>query len=181
MVALKHERSSGHLPVLIQRGAGGAVQLDVFLHELAVVSHPLEPRVGRLPARGVESRRGELDIKSLPLAGRKAGVDSRRVAFDVHTGRVSGEYRHVITGLPEGGNHWSRTVRVGPDGAELGRLEVPFQQRETKVEARIVDLGGAAALVAVGAHLERVDVEQPFDPDVAPFEPHGALVYFVEL
>ncbi|HEY3493985.1 MAG TPA: hypothetical protein VGK73_04835 [Polyangiaceae bacterium] len=72
-------------------------------------------------------------------------------------------------------------VRVGPDGAELGRLEVPFQQRETKVEARIVDLGGAVAIVAVGAHLERVDVEQPFDPDVAPFEPHGALVYFVEL
>jgi hypothetical protein len=72
-------------------------------------------------------------------------------------------------------------VRVGPDGSELGRLEVPFQQRETQVEARIVDLGGAAALIAVGAHIERVDVEQPFDPDVAPFEPHGALVYFVEL
>ena len=75
---------------------------------------------------------------------------------------------------------WS-LVRVGADGTELGRLEVPFQQRETKVEARIVDLGGAAAVIAVGAHVERVDVEQPFDPDVAPFEPHGALVYFVEL
>jgi hypothetical protein len=72
-------------------------------------------------------------------------------------------------------------VRVGADGTELGRLEVPYQQRETRVEARLVDLGGAAALIAVGAHIERVDVEQPFDPDVAPFEPHGALVYFVEL
>jgi hypothetical protein len=72
-------------------------------------------------------------------------------------------------------------VRVGADGRELGRLEVPFQQRETLVEARLVDLGGAASIIAVGAHIERVDVEQPFDPDVAPFEPHGALVYFVEL
>jgi hypothetical protein len=75
---------------------------------------------------------------------------------------------------------WS-LVRVGADGSELGRLEVPFQQRETQCEARLVDLKGAAAIIAVGAHLERVDVAQPFDPDVAPFEPHGALVYFVEL
>jgi glucose/arabinose dehydrogenase len=39
-----------------------------------------------------------------------------RAPFDVQTGRLAGEYRHVITGLPEGGNHWSRTVRIGPDG-----------------------------------------------------------------
>ncbi len=39
-----------------------------------------------------------------------------RIAFDSETGRTSGEYRHVLGGIPEGGNHWGRTVRVGPDG-----------------------------------------------------------------
>ena len=39
-----------------------------------------------------------------------------RIAFDSETGRTSGEYRQVLGGLPEGGNHWGRTVRVGPDG-----------------------------------------------------------------
>lgn len=39
-----------------------------------------------------------------------------RVRFDPATGRVSGEPQRFITGLPGGGNHWTRTVHVGPDG-----------------------------------------------------------------
>ncbi|MFM7785304.1 MAG: oxidoreductase, partial [Gammaproteobacteria bacterium] len=39
-----------------------------------------------------------------------------RVAFDEARGEVTGTYAQVITGLPPGGNHWSRTVRIGPDG-----------------------------------------------------------------
>jgi glucose/arabinose dehydrogenase len=39
-----------------------------------------------------------------------------RVRFDVASGRVSGEPERIVSGLPEGGNHWTRTVRVGPDG-----------------------------------------------------------------
>jgi glucose/arabinose dehydrogenase len=38
-----------------------------------------------------------------------------RVRFDATSGRVSGELDRVVTGLPAGGNHWTRTVRVGPD------------------------------------------------------------------
>jgi glucose/arabinose dehydrogenase len=38
-----------------------------------------------------------------------------RLRFDVAAGRVSGSPERVVTGLPEGGNHWTRTVRVGPD------------------------------------------------------------------
>jgi hypothetical protein len=72
-------------------------------------------------------------------------------------------------------------VKIDADGNEMGRIDVPFQERQTSAEARIVDLKGARAVVAVGAHLERVDLEHPFDPDVAPFEPHAALVYFVAL
>ncbi|HEX6274361.1 MAG TPA: hypothetical protein VFZ53_15070 [Polyangiaceae bacterium] len=72
-------------------------------------------------------------------------------------------------------------VKLDADGNEMGRIEVPFQERERKVEARIVDLAGARSVLVVGTHLERVDMDHPFDPDVAPFEPHAALVYLVEL
>jgi len=39
-----------------------------------------------------------------------------RVRFDAEAGATSGEYAHVVTGLPSGGNHWTRSVRIGPDG-----------------------------------------------------------------
>jgi len=39
-----------------------------------------------------------------------------RVAFDSDAGAVRGDYARILKGLPEGGNHWSRTVRAGPDG-----------------------------------------------------------------
>lgn len=72
-------------------------------------------------------------------------------------------------------------VRIGADGAELGRVAIPFQERARGAEGRMVELGGAAALLVIGTHLERVDPEHPFDPDVAPFEPHSATVYLVKL
>jgi glucose/arabinose dehydrogenase len=39
-----------------------------------------------------------------------------RTRFDPEARSVSGPIEHVVTGLPEGGNHWTRTVRFGPDG-----------------------------------------------------------------
>lgn len=39
-----------------------------------------------------------------------------RVHFDPATGTVSGTPETVVRGLPEGGNHWTRTVHIGPDG-----------------------------------------------------------------
>jgi glucose/arabinose dehydrogenase len=39
-----------------------------------------------------------------------------RVPFDAKTGRATGPYERVVEGLPSGGNHWSRTLRFGPDG-----------------------------------------------------------------
>ncbi len=39
-----------------------------------------------------------------------------RVEFDVDTGNVVGEYQRIVDSLPGGGNHWSRTLRFGPDG-----------------------------------------------------------------
>lgn len=39
-----------------------------------------------------------------------------RVRFDAAERRPSGDVERVVTGIPAGGNHWTRTVRVGPDG-----------------------------------------------------------------
>jgi glucose/arabinose dehydrogenase len=39
-----------------------------------------------------------------------------RVRIDPRTGDLQGKYERVVDGLPEGGNHWSHTVRFGPDG-----------------------------------------------------------------
>ena len=38
-----------------------------------------------------------------------------RVGFDASTGRLTSDYQRIIDRLPVGGNHWSRTVRMGPD------------------------------------------------------------------
>lgn len=39
-----------------------------------------------------------------------------RIRFDPMTGVTSGAFERIVTGLPGGGNHWTRTLRVGPDG-----------------------------------------------------------------
>jgi glucose/arabinose dehydrogenase len=39
-----------------------------------------------------------------------------RISYDVATGGTSGAYNPVVTGLTDEGNHWSKTVRFGPDG-----------------------------------------------------------------
>jgi glucose/arabinose dehydrogenase len=39
-----------------------------------------------------------------------------RQRFDPATRRTRGSYERVVSGLPSGGNHWSRTLRFGPDG-----------------------------------------------------------------
>jgi glucose/arabinose dehydrogenase len=44
------------------------------------------------------------------------GTAVARVRFDVAAGEVEGKLERIVTGLPEGGNHWTRNVGVGPDG-----------------------------------------------------------------
>jgi len=39
-----------------------------------------------------------------------------RIRFDAESRRVDGELIPVVTGLPGGGNHWTRTIAFGPDG-----------------------------------------------------------------
>ena len=39
-----------------------------------------------------------------------------RVPFDAAKGEVAGKIERILTGLPGDGNHWARTLRMGPDG-----------------------------------------------------------------
>ncbi|HTO06058.1 MAG TPA: sorbosone dehydrogenase family protein [Myxococcota bacterium] len=40
----------------------------------------------------------------------------KRVRFDAAKGAVTGQVETVLAGLPTGGNHWTKTIRLGPDG-----------------------------------------------------------------
>ncbi|HEY4344376.1 MAG TPA: PQQ-dependent sugar dehydrogenase [Parvibaculum sp.] len=39
-----------------------------------------------------------------------------RVPFDEQKGEITGKIERILTGLPGNGNHWARTLRLGPDG-----------------------------------------------------------------
>lgn len=39
-----------------------------------------------------------------------------RISFDAKTRKIQGEYERIVNDIPGGANHWSRTVRFGPDG-----------------------------------------------------------------
>ncbi|MEZ4225836.1 MAG: hypothetical protein R3B13_33090 [Polyangiaceae bacterium] len=76
--------------------------------------------------------------------------------------------------------HWA-LVRVDGQGRELGRLIAPFSERGNEVQQSIVDLKGTAGILVVGTNLGGVDPAHPFDPDVAPHEPHGCTVYLAAI
>lgn len=94
-----------------------------------VVSQPREGRVTLLHAD--ENRDGASDGSVTLLSGlsRPHGLALRdgylyvaemtavgRIAFDAVTRKATGAFERVITGLPSGGNHWTRTIGFGPDG-----------------------------------------------------------------
>jgi glucose/arabinose dehydrogenase len=63
---------------------------------------------------GLESPHGlALDSGWLYVAETDAVL---RVKFDESQGTIGGAPERIIRGLPAGGNHWTKTVGVGPDG-----------------------------------------------------------------
>lgn len=44
------------------------------------------------------------------------GESVARVRYDAERGEVVGEVETVVAGLPDDGNHWTKTLRFGPDG-----------------------------------------------------------------
>ena len=57
---------------------------------------------------GLALRDGYLYVAEMTAVG--------RIRFDAATRTTSGTFERVITGLPGGGNHWTRTIGFGPDG-----------------------------------------------------------------
>jgi hypothetical protein len=64
------------------RSARGAFQFGFLVDELAVMTHANHLGIRDFLASAVEARRLEKNVKGLPLAGRFAGVDLRRMAID---------------------------------------------------------------------------------------------------
>ncbi|MGE0455032.1 MAG: sorbosone dehydrogenase family protein [Vicinamibacteria bacterium] len=62
---------------------------------------------------GLERPHG-LDVHGGFLYVAEAGAVAR-VGFDPAARRLTGPVERIVTGLPVGGNHWTRTLRVGPD------------------------------------------------------------------
>ncbi len=78
-----------------------------------------------------------------------------RTRFDAATGTVDDEREVVVTGLPDGGNHWTKTVRIGPDGAlyvSVGSsCNVCFEEDERRAAMlRFPAGGGEGSIHAIG-------------------------------
>lgn len=98
-----------------------------------LVSTPRSGRVWILPRAAGASARAGAPRALLEGLDRPHGLDLRldaggqrwlyvgegsaiaRVRFDAAEGRTEGGIERVVTGLPDGGNHWTRSVRFGPD------------------------------------------------------------------
>jgi len=102
-----------------------------FIHFTAggdlLVSEPREGRIVLLE----RSRDGVAGPRRALLSGlnRPHGIDIAdgwlyvgetdavgRVRFDEQQGRLTGDYTRIVTGLTGEGHHWTKTVRIGPDG-----------------------------------------------------------------
>lgn len=93
LVSLPHAGS-----VLLLRDGDGDGQADKRIVLLEGLNLP----------HGIDSGDGWLYVAETDSVG--------RVAFDAKTGIVSGNYQKILTDLPANKGHWTRTLRMGPDG-----------------------------------------------------------------
>ena len=64
-------------------------------------------------------------------------------------------------------------VKVSEDGTESARILVPGIVGSTRAQKTLTGLEGLAGVMIVAVNLGDIDRANPFDPDEAPFEPHG--------
>ncbi len=84
--------------VLLQRDDGGDGKSDGQIDLVSNLDRP----------HGLDIHDGWLFIAETDALG--------RIRFDSDNRSTSGQYEQIVSGLPRGGNHWSRSVRIGPDG-----------------------------------------------------------------
>jgi glucose/arabinose dehydrogenase len=84
--------------VLLERDANGDGRTDGVRTLLEGLDRP----------HGLDLRNGWLYV------GETGAI--ARVRFDAASGRTEGPVERIVSDLPAGGNHWTRTIRFGPDG-----------------------------------------------------------------
>jgi hypothetical protein len=67
-------------------------------------------------------------------------------------------------------------VRVANDGSEASRVLVTPQQKTTSAEKNLDALDGLAGVAVVGVNVGDLALDDPFDPDHAPYEPHAYVL-----
>ena len=67
-------------------------------------------------------------------------------------------------------------VRVGSDGAEVSRVLVTAQQKTTSAEKNLDALDGLSGVAVIGVNIGDLALDDPFDPDHAPYEPHSYVL-----
>lgn len=84
--------------VLLRRDANGDGEADGRATVMEGLKRPL----------GIDIHDGWLYIAESHQVG--------RVQFDESLGAIDGPYQPIVTGLTDDGNHWSKTIKIGPDG-----------------------------------------------------------------
>jgi glucose/arabinose dehydrogenase len=84
--------------VLLERDSDGDGRADGMRVLLSGLNRP----------HGIELRDGWLYVGEADAIA--------RIRFDSTTRQVSGDLERIVTGLPGDGNHWTKTLRFGPDG-----------------------------------------------------------------
>jgi hypothetical protein len=67
-------------------------------------------------------------------------------------------------------------VRVASDGTETSRVLVTPQQKATTAEKNLDALDGLSGVVVVGVNVGDLALDDPFDPDHVPYEPHSYVL-----
>lgn len=83
--------------VLLMRDENGDGKADGRVELISDLTRP----------HGVDTHQGWLYIAEADAIG--------KIGFNSIDRTTSGVYERIVTGLPLGGNHWSRTVKIGPD------------------------------------------------------------------
>ena len=129
-VRAKLDLPDGASVALYARDLGQARILKFTPHGDLLVSVPREGRIVILRRDGDGDGRADAAETLIDGLDRPHGIELvdgtlfigetsaiGRVDYDSARGAIVGDYRHIVSGLPGGGNHWTRTVRQGPDGA----------------------------------------------------------------
>lgn len=88
-----------------------AGEIDLLVHNANDPTQPASRRIllsGLSRPHGVDVHEGWLYVGETDAIG--------RVQINEQSGELIADYQRIVTGLTGEGNHWSKTVRVGPDG-----------------------------------------------------------------